>query len=114
MVHFDDYAAEKGLDLARLLGTCMPGTHLYVCGPKGFMNAVLSTAREKGWSEEQLHYEFFSSEAVKSDGDESFEVKLASWGRVILVAKMSPSCRRWPRLASRCRHLASKESAVPA
>jgi len=26
--------------------------------PKGFMDAVLSTARRCGWSEEQLHHEF--------------------------------------------------------
>jgi len=85
--HFDDDTNEEKFDLAGLLGSRAPGTHLYVCGPKGFMNAVLSTAREKGWPEEQLHYEFFSSELVKSDGDESFEVKLASSGRVILVPK---------------------------
>lgn len=40
------------------------------------MDAVLSTARNSGWAEDQLHYEFFSAEPVK----------LARSGRVIRVA----------------------------
>jgi vanillate O-demethylase ferredoxin subunit len=85
--HFDDGAAEQKLDLGTLLGAPQPGTHLYVCGPKGFMDAALGAARAAGWPEAQLHYEFFSAEVIKSDSDESFEVKLASSGRIVLVPK---------------------------
>ena len=85
--HFDDGGAEQKLDLAALLGTPVAGTHLYVCGPKGFMDAVLSTARAKGWPEAQLHYEFFSAESAKLETDDSFEVTLASSGKVVKVAK---------------------------
>jgi vanillate O-demethylase ferredoxin subunit len=85
--HFDDGAAEQKLELAKLLASPQTGTHLYVCGPKGFMDAVLGTARGAGWPESQLHYEFFSAEPVKSDADGSFEVKLASSGRVVVVPK---------------------------
>jgi vanillate monooxygenase ferredoxin subunit len=46
---------------------------------------VLSSARAQGWPEAQLHYEFFSAEVLKSADDASFEVKLASSGRVIKV-----------------------------
>jgi vanillate O-demethylase ferredoxin subunit len=56
-----------------------------VCGPKGFMDAVLTTARAEGWPEPQLHYEFFAGEAVKSDSDASFEVQLASSGKVVVI-----------------------------
>jgi len=38
----------KKLDIAALLATPQPGTHLYVCGPKGFIDAVLNMARAKG------------------------------------------------------------------
>ena len=86
-VHVDDGAPEQKLDLAAALAQPQAGTHLYVCGPKGFMDAVLGTARAAGWPEAQLHYEFFAAEVVKSDSDGSFEVKLASSGRVITVAK---------------------------
>ena len=34
-----------------------------------------------------MHYEFFAAEVVKSDSDDSFEVKLASSGKVVRVAK---------------------------
>jgi vanillate O-demethylase ferredoxin subunit len=85
--HFDDRDAQQKLDIAALLATPQPGTHLYVCGPKGFMDAVLNTARAKGWPESQLHYEFFSAEVVKSDADGSFEVKLSSSGKVVVVPK---------------------------
>jgi vanillate O-demethylase ferredoxin subunit len=85
--HFDDGGAGQKLDLQVLLGTPAAGTHLYVCGPKGFMDAVLGTARAKGWPEAQLHYEFFSAEPVKLQADGGFEVMLASSGKVVQVAK---------------------------
>lgn len=85
--HFDDGDAAQKLDIAATLDKVEDGTHLYVCGPKGFMNAVLETARAAGWPEAQLHYEFFAADVGPSDSDESFEVKLASSGRVIKVEK---------------------------
>jgi vanillate O-demethylase ferredoxin subunit len=86
--HFDDGDAAQRLDLAAVLGTPQPGTHLYVCGPKGFMDAVLGAARQAGWGESQLHWEYFAAgaEAAPRADDGSFEVQLASSGRVIPVA----------------------------
>ena len=59
----DDGDAAQRLDLAALLGTSQQprhaGVHLYVCGPRGFMDAVLGAARAAGWPEAQLHSEFF-------------------------------------------------------
>jgi vanillate O-demethylase ferredoxin subunit len=86
-LHFDDGEEAQKLPLAALLRDPPPDTHLYVCGPKGFMDAVLTGARSAGWPEDRLHCEFFSAEPVKSDSDGSFEVKLASSGRVVVVAK---------------------------
>jgi vanillate O-demethylase ferredoxin subunit len=83
--HFDDGAESQKLQLHRILSALKPGTHLYVCGPKGFMDYVLGAARSAGWPEAQLHFEFFGAEVVKSDDDQSFEVKLASSGRVVVV-----------------------------
>jgi len=85
--HFDDGAAEQKLNIANVLASATPDTHLYVCGPKGFMDAVLSTARSAGWPEERLHFEFFGAEVVKSATDESFQVKMASSGKVVTVGK---------------------------
>ena len=84
--HFDDGSQEQKLDIPALLQTPEPGVHVYVCGPKGFMDAVLRSARERGWPEDQLHYEFFASDAAAPRQDDgSFSVKLASSGRVIPV-----------------------------
>lgn len=85
--HFDDGAEDQKLHLQQLLSPVRPGTHLYVCGPKGFMDWVLGSARAAGWPSEKLHYEFFGSEVIKSDTDEKFEVRLASSGKVVTVAK---------------------------
>jgi vanillate O-demethylase ferredoxin subunit len=85
--HVDDGAAEQKLNLARALENPVAGTDLYVCGPKAYMDAVLNMAREKGWPEQQLHYEFFSADPVKLDSDTSFEVKLASSGKTVRVVK---------------------------
>jgi len=85
--HFDDGEASQKLDLAGLLAKPESGTHLYVCGPRGYMDAVLGTARARGWPEQQLHYEFFSGEASHLATDGSFEVKLASSGKVISIGK---------------------------
>jgi vanillate O-demethylase ferredoxin subunit len=85
--HFDDGPPAQKFDIAARLAQPEAGTHLYVCGPKGFMDAVLSTARSRGWPESQLHYEFFSAEVGPSADDESFEVQLASSGRIVVVPK---------------------------
>jgi vanillate monooxygenase ferredoxin subunit len=85
--HFDDGPAAQKFDITARLAEPQPGVHLYVCGPKGFMDAVLSTARGQGWPEAQLHYEFFSADVAPSATDDSFEVQLASSGRVVVVPK---------------------------
>lgn len=84
--HFDNGPADQRLGLDAVLADPQPGRHLYVCGPKGFMDAVLATARAKGWPEGRIHHEFFGAEVAARADDGSFEVKLASSGRVIPVA----------------------------
>ena len=83
--HFDDGANDQALDLAALLAQVAAGTHLYVCGPKGFMDAVLGTARANGWAEDCLHFEFFAGNPSHHEGDARFQVQIASTGQVIDV-----------------------------
>lgn len=85
--HFDDGPQAQQFDIAARLAEPMAGEHLYVCGPKGFMDAVLGMARKRGWPEDQLHYEFFSAAPAKSEANESFEVQLVRSGKVIRVGK---------------------------
>jgi vanillate monooxygenase ferredoxin subunit len=83
--HFDDGAAEQKLDVGRLTANPRPGVHLYVCGPTGFMDSVLETARCADWPEERLHREYFTSAPIDTSNDGSFEVQIASTGEVIHV-----------------------------
>jgi vanillate monooxygenase ferredoxin subunit len=83
--HFDDGELAQKIDLAALLGSPRDGEHVYVCGPQGFMDAVLSTARAAGWPEAQLHYEFFGAQVAPSGAETGFEVQLASSGRIVVV-----------------------------
>lgn len=86
-LHFDDEAPEQRLDIPALLAAPDAQTHLYVCGPRGFIEAVLSTARAQGWPEAQLHCEFFAGEVVSNETDAAFEVALQRSGRVVTVPK---------------------------
>jgi vanillate O-demethylase ferredoxin subunit len=80
---------EERMDLESTLLNAPVGAHLYVCGPQGLMDAVLRTAREQGWPDERLHYEFFGATVEKKVTDTSFQIKIASTGVVIDVA---PDC----------------------
>lgn len=82
--HFDD-EPDSAQDIASLLHNAPAGAHLYVCGPKGFMDAVLSTARDAGWETDRLHFEFFGEQAA-SGADHGFDLLLARSGRVLRVA----------------------------
>jgi len=84
-VHLDNGPAEQRLDLAALLAAPAPGRHLYVCGPAGFMDAVLAAAAAAGWPQGQVHLERFGADPAAHMGDGGFDVQLASNGRVIPV-----------------------------
>lgn len=69
------------IDLTRILSMQPIGTHLYVCGPKGMINWVLTTAEGMGWPKQALHHEEFLAPGT----GEPFEVRLAVTGRTITV-----------------------------
>jgi vanillate O-demethylase ferredoxin subunit len=83
--HFDDENEMQKLNLNACLENANPDAHLYVCGPRGFMDYVLSTARTLGWGENSLHYEFFSGDAQSSADNQPFEVVIASTGTTIRI-----------------------------
>lgn len=84
--HHDDGPDAQKLPLAGLVASPQAGVHLYVCGPTGFMDWVLGTARAAGWPEERLHREYFAAAPIDTSHDGSFEVQIASTGAVIRVA----------------------------
>ncbi|WP_028696470.1 PDR/VanB family oxidoreductase [Pseudomonas cremoricolorata] len=82
--HFSDEDNAQRLDLAQVLGDPAPGTHLYTCGPAGFMDWVIAGARAQGFSAEQIHHEYFQVE-VDSAGA-GFEVQAVRSGKTLQVA----------------------------
>lgn len=88
-VHYDDGPAAQRLDARALLGSQPEGAHLYVCGPAGFMDAMLAAARDAAWPQERVHREYFNAAPIDTSGDGSFEVQIASTGAVIRV---EPHC----------------------
>jgi vanillate O-demethylase ferredoxin subunit len=84
-VHVDDGPAEQKFDARRVLAGVSNDTHLYVCGPAGFMDHVLATARELGWPDARLHREYFAGAVTATDTDAAFDVRVASTGQVIHV-----------------------------
>lgn len=84
--HHDDGAPHQQFALDQVLDSA-PGAHLYVCGPRGFMDAVLTGARQRGWPPERLHHEYFSGLPAAHDSDGAFQVILASSGQTIHVPK---------------------------
>ncbi|MBI2309122.1 MAG: oxidoreductase [Rhodocyclales bacterium] len=75
----------RRLDLDSLLAAPVAGRHLYVCGPQRFINAVLASARSQGWDEACLHWEFFAGAQADASADRSFELEIASSGKVVQV-----------------------------
>jgi len=83
--HYDSGDAGQKLDLATLLARPEEGTHVYVCGPQGFIAYVLEAARALGWPAAQLHVEYFGAAAVDTGGDGAFDVRLASSGQTFTI-----------------------------
>lgn len=85
-LHFDDGGAEQKLDLDLALGAPRDGTHVYVCGPAGFMDWVLAGARARGWPEAQLHKEYFAAPGQPATAnDVGFDVQIGRGGAVLAV-----------------------------
>ncbi|MDB5750317.1 MAG: ferredoxin [Ramlibacter sp.] len=83
--HHDDGDAGQKLDLRAAIGQPDPGTHLYVCGPTGYIDFVVKTAKDLGWAGENVHLEYFGAAAQDTGGDRAFRVKVASSGQLVEV-----------------------------
>ncbi len=86
--HFDDGPPSQRLDVLATLKKFSSDTHLYVCGPQGFIEAVLQVARQQDWDEPRLHREFFSAAApAHQTTGSAFSVRLARSGKVVTVGE---------------------------
>ncbi len=90
--HFDEGREDLRLDVRQLLAAPAPGTHVYYCGPAGFMAACADAAAH--WPAGTVHFEHFRApERPQRAGDSEgsgaaagdCEVTLARSGRVVLL-----------------------------
>jgi vanillate O-demethylase ferredoxin subunit len=85
-LHFDEGDPSKGLDIAALLAKHKPDTHVYYCGPAGFMAACEKASEH--WPSGTVHREYFKAPAadpavIANDG--SFTLHLTRSGQMIVV-----------------------------
>jgi vanillate O-demethylase ferredoxin subunit len=85
--HVDEGDTTQALNWEQVLAKPEAGAHLYVCGPRGFIDKALQTALAQGWSTQQCHSETFSGHltALPDQAENAFQVKLASSGQLIDV-----------------------------
>lgn len=83
-LHFDEQP-DTALNAAHVLANPQDNVHVYVCGPGGFMQHVLDSARAQGWQEALLHREYFAATPTDTRQDGSFSVKVSSTGQVFEI-----------------------------
>lgn len=84
-IYTNDAPKDAQFDATVVAGNAPSTSHLYVCGPAGFMDYVLGAAASAGWSAERLHREHFSGVAVDTSNDGAFEVQLVKTGISISI-----------------------------
>jgi len=83
--HHDDGGAAQMLNVPEALGGFDAGTHIYVCGPGGFINHVVQVAQGMGWPATHIHLEYFAAAPQDHSADAAFDVKIASTGKTCTV-----------------------------
>ncbi|MGN7931755.1 PDR/VanB family oxidoreductase [Sphingopyxis sp. 22461] len=79
-------AGYSRFDPSAAIGASDDATHIYVCGPAGFMTAVRDEALRQGWPPCRLHRELFEAADLSSQaGDQPFDVRVASTGATFSV-----------------------------
>ncbi|MBB3065994.1 PDR/VanB family oxidoreductase [Limibacillus halophilus] len=83
-IYHDGGDPARGLDIDAFLKSNDQDTHLYYCGPSGFMKAVKSASEH--WPRKSVHFEYFAASSdenvLVATENSAFKVKIASTGEV--------------------------------
>lgn len=88
--YFDDLPAAR-FRVEDLFAAVKPDSHVYVCGPGGFLDVVARAAEHGGIAPAHVHYERFAVSAVAPEVDAAspsecdFEVEVPSLGKTVVV-----------------------------
>lgn len=86
VLHTDDGPLEQSLNPTAVIASAPEGSHLYMCGPNGFLENLISTGRRLGWTDDRLHLERFSSGGVVTSPDnKAFTLRLVRSRRELIV-----------------------------
>jgi len=72
ILHFDDEGDTQRFHPEQVLAPAADGSHMYVCGPSGFMDWVIASAETTGYAKDNIHFEYFNVDVDTSGA--SFEV----------------------------------------
>ena len=101
--------------LGQMLDRQPIGTHLYICGPAGFLDEVTGRAGRLGWPASRIHSERFG--AATLDAGEHFEVDLAATGENFTVPSgvslLEALEQRGHTVANMCRQGVCGECRIP-
>ncbi|WP_341987894.1 PDR/VanB family oxidoreductase [Azorhizobium sp. AG788] len=83
--YLEDSEQNQLLNVADVLAAQPEDTHLFICGADWWLDPIVKTATQKGWSEERIHVERFTAKQAAPLLDKVFEVKIASTGTVFKI-----------------------------
>lgn len=81
--HYADDTDQRFV-LDTLLAGLSTDQHIYVCGPKGLIDAVIEGCKQRGWPADHVHFELFATAAAQ-EGDQPFEVELRQSGVTLQI-----------------------------
>jgi vanillate O-demethylase ferredoxin subunit len=83
-LYFESAEEQKYIPFRERLQAPDERTHIYICGPSGFIDAVRTAALDSSWDPAHVHSESFRN-VVSSEGG-AFKVSLARSGKTIEVS----------------------------
>jgi vanillate monooxygenase ferredoxin subunit len=87
VLHHDDGDPARGLDIAATLAAPVPGQHVYVCGPAGFMASAKASVG--AWPPHAVHFEHFIAVPLTEEeavwDKVAFKVKIKKTGELLDV-----------------------------
>ncbi|VEA68208.1 Phthalate dioxygenase reductase [Serratia rubidaea] len=84
-IHADDEGEEQKLNLSAVLPRHHIDGQVYVCGPEGFMDWVITSAQRAGYADERIHREYFNRELAISG--KAFEVEVPELDLTVTVTE---------------------------
>ena len=79
--HFDD---QNPVSLDQVMRAQQSGTHIYICGPAGMIEAAKTAAANAGHCDKMIHVELFAAPQTRA-GDQAFEVEIKDTGEVFTI-----------------------------